>query len=177
MWPFGSKKSKDPIPRSWMEDNAVDEAFSNAFNRSKKDLKKELSRIDSQIERTKLRQSEMESSASISRMEFDDLVERKGELMKDKSKESRLDRDAVDLAMKNTQAQVTLQTAAIEETAGQLYVLRSTAQVLSMIVDGVVKDQSELTLQFVPPARDPGARIRDTFRTLDDLVDPWADEE
>jgi hypothetical protein len=160
-----------------MEDNAVDEAFSNAFNRSKKDLKKELSRIDSQIERTKLRQSEMESSASISRMEFDDLVERKGELMKDKSKESRLDRDAVDLAMKNTQAQVTLQTAAIEEIKGQIFKLRSTVRVLSMIVDGSVKDQSELTLKFEPPSRDAGSRIRDTFPNLDDLADPWADEE
>ena len=69
------------------------------------------------------------------------------------------------------------QNAAIEEVAGQLYVLRSTVRVLEMIVSGDVKDQSELTLQFVPPARDPGGRIRETFRTLDDLDDPWEGEE
>jgi chromosome segregation ATPase len=160
-----------------MEDNAVDEAFSNAFNRKKKELRRELDRIESQIKSTKERNKKMRSEVQVARMEFDDLVERKNELKKDKSKESKLDRDAVQLSMQNTQEQIMQQNAAIEETAGQLYVLRSTAQVLSMIVDGVVKDQSELTLQFVPPARDPGARIRDTFRTLDDLVDPWADEE
>ena len=177
MWPFGSKKSKDPIPRSWMEDNAIDESFSNAFNRKKKDLKRELERIESQIKSTKARKKKMTSEVQLARMEFDDLVERKNELKKDKSKESRLDRDAVQLSMQNTQEQIMQQNAAIEEVAGQLYVLRSTVRVLEMIVSGDVKDQSELTLQFVPPARDPGGRIRETFRTLDDLDDPWEGEE
>ena len=160
-----------------MEDNAIDEAFSNAFNRKRKDLKRELERIESQIKSTKARKKKMTSEVQVARMEFDDLVERKNELKKDKSKESRLDRDAVQLSMQNTQEQIMQQNAAIEEVAGQLYVLRSTVRVLEMIVSGDVKDQSELTLQFVPPARDPGGRIRETFRTLDDLDDPWEGEE
>ncbi len=177
MWPFGGSKGKDPIPREWMITNGVDEAYSNAFSRTKRDLKSEVNKLKSQVDIIKAQVAKHKSDYEIKRMDFEELQSTKKELMGKDSKSSLLDRRKTEAELKMLQSQLGIITASLVESDGNLYTVRNTTDILQMIIDGVVTDQSELTRKYTPPSRDPLERILEEFEGLDDLEDPWEDEE